>query len=126
MINSKSMAENLKIVWENNALLMLLKRDRYTITDALREIPQSISSDFNDAATPRESVLFDPVHKGYVTPVLDHRFAVVWYKNPENNSAVVSAFFPAQVSFSDRNQEELKAWLQRAAKKESDGRVMLP
>jgi hypothetical protein len=118
-------SRNLKVLWENNALLMLEKRDRYTRSDVLTEFIKTISSGFNEAAT-QKSVLFDPVRKGYVTPVLDGRFAVVWYDCPEINSAIVSAFFPASGSFSNVKQADLKDWVQRAAKRESDGRVLLP
>lgn len=60
---------SLRVLWEDTALNLLLARDRYT--------SQSIRDEFRSNPH-KKAEPFDPNQHGYVTPVANNRFSVVW------------------------------------------------
>lgn len=120
------MAQDPQILWEDGALTMLNNRDRYTRAIAIDETKAAIRAEFNNRAR-TNSVLFDHFNHGYVTPVADGRYAVVWYDMP--HGAQVKAIFPTHIDFSKSKTyeqlAELKKYLGRAIEHESKGKVSL-
>ena len=103
----------LKIMWEQPALKLLETRDRYTrksIQDAFGKDPQ------------RNAIAFDPEHGGYVTPVSDGRFCVVW--RLDGGQAVVRAVVPLP-NVGGTSITGLKEYVQRAVRVESKGEIVV-
>ena len=105
--------------WNAQAEFLLNQRDRFTqrqVRDEFRTLcldPRLLSSDI--------SLEFDPAKKGYLTPVADRRYSVIWYL--ENERAVVHAVVPT--TRFDRSMDDLKARVASAVQRESDGTVAL-
>ncbi len=101
----------LGVTWEEPAERLLLQRDRFT--------RQAITEEF--ARDPRErAIVFDPEHKGYLTPVADNRYSVVWYLDEDQQAAVVRAVVP---STNVVEQDGLKDYVQRVVQIESKGLI---
>jgi hypothetical protein len=103
---------NLKIFWEDQALKLLDIRDRYT----RKVIREEFSKDPQKGALP-----FDPDNGGFVTPVSDSRFSVVW--RLEGQQAVVLAIVPLTNVSGMSQGQELKEYVQRAVRAESKGEI---
>lgn len=72
-------------VWEEPARLMLDRRDRFTWP--------AIAAEFDRLSSQRASLLassipFDAGNHGYLTPVADHRYSVVWYLGADDKPIV--------------------------------------
>jgi hypothetical protein len=104
------------VTWEPFADRLLQQRDRFT--------EKAIRGEFEAAAQQpeslaRPSIEFDETRKGYLTPVADGRYSVVWYL--EHGEAVVRAVVPT-TRFS-RAMDDLKARVRRIVQQESNGAV---
>jgi hypothetical protein len=89
-------------------------RDRYTresIQDEFRRDPQ------------RGAISFDRVNSGFLTPVSNNRFGVVWFLDNDRQLAVVRAVVP--VTNVNPQGDGLKEYIQRAVQVESKGAIAL-
>jgi len=73
----------LRVVWEDDALLQLESRDRYTRA-AIREAFKAAGSDFSSNRT--RSIEIDPTEQEFITPVAKDRYVVVWRHLPDNTA----------------------------------------
>ena len=104
---------DLSVTWEANALDLLESRDRYT--------RQAIRDQFNPNLS---AIPFDPDDAdNFLTLVFDDRFSVVWRKDGDN--AIVRAVVPLPNVASTTEPSELKAYVQRAVKAESNGKILI-
>jgi hypothetical protein len=76
-------------LWEKPAELMLDRRDRFT--------RPAIAAEFDQYSQLPEQLLdnsieFDPDNEGYLTPVADRRYSVIWYMR--DSRPVVRAVVP--------------------------------
>jgi len=99
---------DLKIIWEDDALKLLMDRDRYT--------RNAIQEDFR-ADPQRNAVLVDAATREFVTRVSDERFAVVWRLDSTGSLAIVRALFP--VASFDPAAPGLKEFIDRAVAQET-------
>lgn len=113
------------MLWEDGAVDMLDKRDAYTRKAIVKEIGDTLRREFNNRAG-GSSVRFDPEREGYITPVLDDRFGVVWYFNDAQKIALVKAVGPIVADLRKGSEAELKDYIQRVVKHESKGKVIIP
>jgi hypothetical protein len=95
---------------------LLQQRDRFT--------QDAIKREFEDAARPAGdvppcSIEFDTTRKGYLTPVAEERYSVVWYLDA--SVAVVHAVIPT-ARFSAETPD-LKDRVQQIVQLESHGAV---
>lgn len=118
------MASDMKVIWEDGALKLLMDRDRYTrqaIQDEFRRNPLN------------EAIEFDKDQRAFLTPVSDKRFYVVWYleatglqsksRPAADPTAVVRAVLPlTNVRGESTN---LKEYVQRAVERESKGQIVV-
>ena len=112
---------DLKVIWEDKALGLLDGRDRYT-RNAIRE---EFSRD------PRKDAIeFDPEQRGFLTPVSDSRFSVIWRLDEQRQEALVRAVVPLTnipTAASELEKPDalnnLKEYVQRAVQKESKGTI---
>jgi hypothetical protein len=114
---------DLSVIWEDDALKLLERRDRYTrnaIREEFRLDPQ------------KRAIEFDPDHSTYLTPVSDNRFSVVWRFDRETRQAVVRAVVPLPHLPSGAGALEepgariaFKEYVERAVKVESKGEIHL-
>jgi hypothetical protein len=86
------------ITWEQSADSLLERRDRFTqkaIRDDFSEVFQQ-DLDAGLESPTSTSIEFDPDNQGYLTPVADQRYSVVWYLEQDASSpnAVVRAVVP--------------------------------
>ena len=104
-------------VWKRDAEVLLGQRDRFT--------QRRVREDFRDKClsndVPDASLVFDPEHGGYLTPVADDRYSVIWYL--EDNVPAVEAVI-ATTRF-DQSMTDLKERVVKAVERESDGTVTL-
>lgn len=108
-----------EIDWQQ-AEPLLRNRDRYTQA-AIKEAFQSTSD--------QDAIVFDPVQRGYVTPVLAERYSVIWYEDPVNQVARVRAVVPLPHVSNPANVSDsagLKEYIQRAVFRESHGAITVP
>jgi hypothetical protein len=104
---------DLSVTWEADALDLLDSRDRYT--------RQAIRTQFNPNVF---AIPFDPDDAdNFLTPVSDNRFSVVWRR--DGDKAVVRAVVPLPNVSTDTEPSELKAYVQRAVKAESNGKILI-
>ena len=104
------------VTWEPSADRLLQQRDRFTQRAIRQEFEQMIGH--GPSPTPRD-IEFDTDRKGFLTPVADERYSVVWYL--EDDAAVVRAVVPTtRFSPATRN---LKARVQDIVRLESHGAV---
>lgn len=96
-----------KFTWEEGALTLLENRDRYT----RKEIREEFS-----AATGETTIEFDPAEHGYLTPVSNGRFSVVWYLDPNNKQGIVRAVVP--LTGIRGSTDGLKEYVERVIDKE--------
>ena len=91
------MASPLKILWESNAIKLLDTRDRYTRS--------AILEDFTSAPD-RDAVPSLDESDGFMTPVSNRQYSVLW-RRKDDRTAVVKAVMPAAVHTApdDGNQE---------------------
>lgn len=102
------------IAWDDNALNLLLDRDRHS--------SQAIRDEFQQNPM-KGAIEFDPDHHGFVTFVANKRYSVVWYLDQERNQRVVRAVVPLTHITTDR--PALKAYIERAVVAESKGAINL-
>lgn len=91
---------DLKIIWEDDALRLLMDRDRYTrnaIQEEFRKDPET------------NKVPLDNQGREYLTRVSEQRFAVVWQFDPQLRVANVRAVVP----ISRLPTENLKEYIDR-------------
>jgi hypothetical protein len=98
-----------KILWESNAIKLLDLRDRYTRS--------SILEDFSNDPE-RNAIQFDSDEKGFVTPVSNQRYGVVWHLKEGN--VIVKAVVP-MINASNQDERDLKARVERAIEREARG-----
>jgi hypothetical protein len=96
--------------WEKPAELMLDRRDRFT--------RPKIAKEFEHFSEVKErlfsgSIAFDPDNDGYLTPVADHTYSVVWYL--EDDQPVVHAVVPTARFRSGADLKERLAEIVREA-----------
>jgi hypothetical protein len=105
---------DLSVTWEADALDLLDSRDRYT--------RQAIREQFNPNVP---AIQFDPDDAdSFLTLVSDNRFSVVWRK--DGDKAIVRAVVPLPSVAADAGpSEQLKAYVQRAVKAESNGKILI-
>jgi len=104
----------LKVVWEDDALQLLLDRDRYArqeIRDEFRRNPEEGARQFDPDA--------------FVTPVSNRRFLVVWYRDLARNQAVVKAVVPVTSFSADTDAAALKEYVQRTVLAQSKGAIVV-
>jgi hypothetical protein len=103
------------VLWEDTALNLLLARDRYT--------SQSIRDEFRSNPH-RKAEPFDPKQNGFVTPVANNRFSVVWYeaKLGDETIAVVRAVVPV---LDMKKSTAPKAYVGKVVEHESKGEIIL-
>lgn len=98
-----------KIIWEDEALQILERRDRYArnaVREEFREEPK------------KNAVEYDTDQHVFVTPVVDQRFGVVWRE--DGLSAIVQAVVPLTIDLhsgdfsSEEGRKQLKEYLERA------------
>jgi hypothetical protein len=77
------------VKWEQPAVSMLDRRDRFTRPAIEREF-EAYTGD--PSTLSQSTIAFDPPNKGYLTPVADRRYSVIWYL--EDHSAIVRAVVP--------------------------------
>ena len=82
------------VKWEPSADALLEQRDRFTQKAIKEEFEATFDHVFTEGLEPAlsTSVEFDPDKKGYVTPVADKRYSVIWYL--QDDDAVVRAVVP--------------------------------
>jgi hypothetical protein len=98
---------NLKIVWEDDALRLLMDRDRYTrhvIQEEFRQDPQ------------RDAIELDADEGEYLTQVSNKRYTVVWHFDRVRQQAIVRAVVP--LTNIDPQADGLKEYVQRAVERE--------
>ena len=105
---------SLKVIWEDNALKLLMGRDRYT--------RQSIQEEFRRDPQ-RDAIEFDPEQRGFLTPVSNSRYSVVWYLDEQRQQAVVRAVAP--LTNVSSQSTGLKEYVQRAVQAESKGEIVV-
>jgi hypothetical protein len=106
------MDTTLRVDW-TEAERLLKDRDRFT--------QQAIKQEF-ESDPEKGAIAFDPAQQGFLTPVFDERYSVIWYKNAANHLAVVRAVVPLpHVS----DSEGLKEYVQRAVLFESKGSIVV-
>jgi hypothetical protein len=106
-------------VWEAPAKLMLDKRDRFTRPAIEEEFERYLAE---KPLLLERSIEFDPDNAGYLTPVFDDRFSVVWYL--EDELPIVRAVVPT-ARFT-RGSTGLKSRVEEIVRQASDDRVKLP
>lgn len=105
---------NLKVIWEDDALKLLMGRDRYTrqaIQDEFRNNPE------------QDAIEFDPDQRGFLTPVSNSRFSVIWYLDQQRHQAIVRAVVP--LTNVNPQAPGLKEYVQRAVQVESKGEIVV-
>lgn len=109
------------ISWEGPALKLLERRDRYTRS--------AILEDFNSNS---QRGAIDLGEDGFLTPVSDQRFSVIWRRIDDGKRVSVRAVVPltnvlSAAELKDRPDalEELRAYVKRAVKSESKGEIEL-
>lgn len=99
----------------SSAERLLQQRDRFT--------QQAIKQEFEQAARlepmSQPCIPFDHVFNGFLTPVADDRYTVVWYE--EAGEAVVHAVVPTTRFSADMN--DLKERVRNVVQRESHGTV---
>ena len=105
--------------WAPKAEFLLRQRDRFTQQQVREEFARICSADASLLSS--LSLEFDPDRKGYLTPVADRRYSVIWYL--ENATAVVRAVVPT--TRFDTSTDDLKERVALAVHRESDGAVAL-
>ena len=103
-------ADRDKVLWESDAIKLLDARDRFTRSSILEDFTNAPESD---------AVRFDHAGEGYLTPVSNRRYSVVWHRKNDGNR-IVRAVVPMINAASD-NETELKARVERAIERESRG-----
>lgn len=99
---------DLRIIWEDSALKLLMDRDRYT--------RNAIQEEFRN--DPRNgAIVVDPDKGVYLTRVSEERFAVVWQLEPSARLAIVQAVVP--ISNLDPRRGGLKELVEHAVAQES-------
>jgi hypothetical protein len=106
-------------VWEAPAKLMLDKRDRFTRPAIEEEFERYLAE---KPLLLERSIEFDPDNAGYLTPVFDDRFSVIWYI--EDELPIVRAVVPT-ARFT-RGSTGLKSRVEEIVRQASDDRVKLP
>lgn len=117
------MGSDIKVIWEDGALKLLMGRDRYTrqaIQDEFRRNPLN------------EAIEFDTDERAFLTPVSDKRFYVVWYfeetglpsksRPGAEPTAVVRAVLP--LTNVNGDSAGLKEYVKRAVTAESKGEIV--
>jgi hypothetical protein len=97
----------LKIIWEDDALKLLMDRDRYTrfvIQEEFRQDPQ------------KDAIALDAAEGDYLTQVSNKRFTVVWHLDTSRQQAIVRAVVP--LTNIDAHADGLKEYVQRAVERE--------
>src|SRR6185436_11896057 len=86
------------VIWEASANSLLEQRDRFTQKAIKDEFETVFNIDLKAGLAPAcsTSVAFDPQKKGYLTPVADQRYSVVWYLDDaeDDPKAMVHAVVP--------------------------------
>ena len=98
---------SLKIIWEDDALKLLMDRDRYTrfvIQEEFRQDPQ------------KDAIALDAAEGDYLTQVSNKRFTVVWHLDTSRQQAIVRAVVP--LTNIDAHADGLKEYVQRAVERE--------
>ena len=98
---------SLKIIWEDDALRLLMDRDRYTrhvIQEEFRQDPQ------------KDAIELDAAEGDYLTQVSNKRFTVVWRLDESRQQAIVRAVVP--LTNIDPQSDGLKEYVQRAVERE--------
>jgi len=75
----------LRVIWEDDALLQLESRDRYTRA-AIREDFKAAGFEF--ASNRTRSIEIDKTAQDFITPVAKDRYVVVWRHLPDNTAMV--------------------------------------
>lgn len=105
-------------VWEPTAKLMLDRRDRFTQPEIAAEFDR-YSNQTSELLN--SSIVFDTDKAGYLTPVADRRYSVVWYL--ENDQPVVHAVVPT-ARFTP-GSAGLKSRVEQIVRKASDDLIKL-
>lgn len=104
----------MKVRWAPSAQRLLQQRDRFT--------QHAIKEQFEAAlqVEPRAApcIAFDLTFHGFLTPVADGRYSVVWYE--ELGEAVVHAVVPTKFS---SDMPDLKQRVRNVVQRESHGMV---
>lgn len=107
---------DLSVIWEDSALKLLERRDRYTrnaISEEFRRDPQ------------KDAIEIDPADASFLTPVSDNRFSVIWRRDGER--AVVRAIvaLPHLETLKTLTADNKKAYVGQIVKAESKGEITL-
>ena len=104
----------MKVRWAPSAERLLQQRDRFTQHAIKQEFEATLRV---DPAAPA-CIPFDDAFHGFLTPVADGRYSVVWYQ--ENGEAVVHAVVPTRFS---PEAVDLKQRVRNVVQRESHGTV---
>ena len=103
------------VSWDKPADDLLNQRDRFT--------RQAIREEFSQNPM-ANAIQFDSSADGFVTPVADNRYSVIWYRDPASQQATVHAVVPT-CRFGGLVASDLKAWLAQILQTESKGKIFL-
>jgi hypothetical protein len=104
-----------KVRWAASAERLLQQRDRFTQQAIKQEFEQAVRVE--PVAPP--CIPFDHLFNGFLTPVADDRYTVVWYE--EHGEAVVHAVVPTTRFSAD--MADLKERVRSVVQRESHGAV---
>jgi hypothetical protein len=80
--------------WEESAASLLEQRDRFTQKAIKEEFEATFDAQIKPSLNQESSstIAFDPANNGYLTPVADMRYSVIWYL--KGDDAEVRAVVP--------------------------------
>jgi hypothetical protein len=111
--------KRMQALWEDLAVRMLDRRDRFTRPAIEEEFERYLAE---KPVLLRRSIEFDRENGGYLTPVFDDRFSVVWYDR--NEGPCVRAVVPT-ARFS-RQDPQLKSRVKEIVQIASENKIELP
>ena len=93
--------------WEDSATSLLEKHDRFAQKAIKEEFEAAFDAQIKPALDTDSSstIVFDPDNRGYLTPVADKRYSVIWYlkgDDAEVRAVVPTTRFAKQTGLLDR------------------------
>ncbi len=99
------------IMWRDEALDLLDKRDRFTRLEVRKEFKQVATDPYN------HGIEIDPATRLFATSICNQRYTLVWNLDESNKTIIVQAFVACP--FSDKEQ------ITAAILSESNGTIRL-
>lgn len=104
--------------WTPSAKQLLSQRDRFTQKAIVDDFGESVKE---ASEPPSTSVEFDKDKRGFITPVMDDRYGVVWYQ--KDDTAEVRAIVPTTRFHT--GMDNLKERVKKVVSRESEGLILL-